>query len=438
MSEDESTRVKLMCSYGGRIVMSPHDSQLRYIGGDTRIFVVPRTISYADFRAKLSKICGGRSVLPKYKLPYEDFDALVSIFCDDDLEAMLEEYERLDARDSPSKLRLFLFPTIPAGHIPSAASSEQSFLDALNNNGIIHEEQLPDYLFASSTTPRPRPVPPFPAPAIAIDPISIAQNPIVPQNILQILPLEKMTGPSTSSPCGQVSPNPQEMKLGDLEEKPGKMNESKKAFQQSSIFQKNLGEQRIGVMRQELPINFSHQPHHQNFLAHHQQQSYFTEGNMVYLQQPVQYMIQQPVHVNHHMKIQRTGSDPIKQHHQNQQQQKVMRRQLSATDLDQMQQQQPQHIEFQVQQQPLIMRRQFSAAHLDQMDQQQQQQATVPAMRRQFSAAHLDQMKQQPRMIFPAINSQSPPCFYVSGAVASPIHQQIDPNLDQDSGNRDL
>ncbi|EFJ14902.1 hypothetical protein SELMODRAFT_73897, partial [Selaginella moellendorffii] len=100
-SEDENgaaTKVKLMCSYGGRIMMRPHDSQLRYIGGDTRILVVPRTISYADFCVKLAKICGGRSVLPKYKLPYEDFDALVSVIGDDDLEAMLEEYERLDAK----------------------------------------------------------------------------------------------------------------------------------------------------------------------------------------------------------------------------------------------------------------------------------------------------------------------------------------------------
>ncbi|XP_024532290.1 putative mediator of RNA polymerase II transcription subunit 12 [Selaginella moellendorffii] len=164
-SEDENgaaTKVKLMCSYGGRIMMRPHDSQLRYIGGDTRILVVPRTISYADFCVKLAKICGGRSVLPKYKLPYEDFDALVSVIGDDDLEAMLEEYERLDAKEAPSKLRLFLFPKIPstaaaiAGQIPTSSlrfdsRNEQSFLDVLNNT--IQQTEQPDQQQVVSDVP---------------------------------------------------------------------------------------------------------------------------------------------------------------------------------------------------------------------------------------------------------------------------------------------
>ncbi|KAM1043753.1 hypothetical protein PS2_034708 [Malus domestica] len=44
-SHDLNLRVRFMCSFGGKILPRPHDNQLRYVGGDTRIVVVHRTVS---------------------------------------------------------------------------------------------------------------------------------------------------------------------------------------------------------------------------------------------------------------------------------------------------------------------------------------------------------------------------------------------------------
>lgn len=39
-------RVKFLCSYGGKILLHPSDSQLKYVGGETRVVCVPRSISF--------------------------------------------------------------------------------------------------------------------------------------------------------------------------------------------------------------------------------------------------------------------------------------------------------------------------------------------------------------------------------------------------------
>ncbi|EFJ36445.1 hypothetical protein SELMODRAFT_29542, partial [Selaginella moellendorffii] len=66
-------RVKLMCSYGGKILPRPNDSQLRYMGGETRIVVVDRAITLRELLQKLRKLTG-KSMLLKYQLPGEDLD----------------------------------------------------------------------------------------------------------------------------------------------------------------------------------------------------------------------------------------------------------------------------------------------------------------------------------------------------------------------------
>ncbi|KAJ7557966.1 hypothetical protein O6H91_04G018900 [Diphasiastrum complanatum] len=162
MSEDqfslrsEDSKVKFMCSYGGRIMPRPHDCQLRYVGGETRILVVNRNISLADLMAKLTRLCG-KSVLLKYQLPDEDMDSLVSVLCEEDLENMMEEYDRLESRDASAKLRLFLFPSKTHSaavefHEYDSRNAEQRFVDAVN--GFARRQQslsvsqgLPDYLF---------------------------------------------------------------------------------------------------------------------------------------------------------------------------------------------------------------------------------------------------------------------------------------------------
>nr|GMD89218.1 PB1 domain-containing protein [Ipomoea batatas] len=103
-------KVKFMCSYGGKIHPRPHDNQLSYVGGDTKILSVDRNIRFSSFMSKLSTLYEA-DVCFKYQLPGEDLDALISVTNDEDLELMMLEYDRLQrASNKPARLRLFLFP----------------------------------------------------------------------------------------------------------------------------------------------------------------------------------------------------------------------------------------------------------------------------------------------------------------------------------------
>lgn len=154
-----------MCSYGGHIVPRPHDKSLCYVGGDTRIVVVDRHTTLSDLTHRLSKTLlrsssstsltgtvtsstvpstgtGTASFMLKYQLPSEDLDSLISVTTDEDLENMIEEYDRLNTSGDVSKssrLRLFLFPMKNESSVSSIGSllenstkSEDWFLNALN------------------------------------------------------------------------------------------------------------------------------------------------------------------------------------------------------------------------------------------------------------------------------------------------------------------
>lgn len=54
-------RVRFMCSFGGKILPRPHDNQLRYVGGDTRIVAVHRSTTFSVLISKLSKLSGKTS-----------------------------------------------------------------------------------------------------------------------------------------------------------------------------------------------------------------------------------------------------------------------------------------------------------------------------------------------------------------------------------------
>ena len=83
-----------MVSYGGRIQPRPHDNQLSYVNGDTKILSIERPFRYADFAARLAALAGTRGdICVKYQLPGEDLDALVSVTNDEDLEHL--EYDRI-------------------------------------------------------------------------------------------------------------------------------------------------------------------------------------------------------------------------------------------------------------------------------------------------------------------------------------------------------
>ncbi|KAL5198987.1 hypothetical protein ABZP36_002499 [Zizania latifolia] len=183
--------VRLMCSFGGRILPRPGDHQLRYVGGETRIVSVPRSASFDVLLAALAKVFpslfppGGPSPAIRYQLPQDDLDALISITSDDDVDNLIEEIDRFQglaaATIKPPRLRLFLFASSqdhssagPFGSVLSGAgdaSSDQWFVDALNApapapigrgrseaSSIISE--VPDYLFGlDNTSDEPSPGP---------------------------------------------------------------------------------------------------------------------------------------------------------------------------------------------------------------------------------------------------------------------------------------
>lgn len=106
-SDNSSTKVKFLCSFGGRILPRPSDGKLRYVGGDTRIIQVRKDISWQDLVQKMLTIYNQTNLI-KYQLPGEDLDALVSVSSDEDLQNMMEECTVLQDGGS-QKPRTFLF-----------------------------------------------------------------------------------------------------------------------------------------------------------------------------------------------------------------------------------------------------------------------------------------------------------------------------------------
>ncbi|KAF5448392.1 hypothetical protein F2P56_028934 [Juglans regia] len=152
-------KVKFMCSYGGKIHPRPHDNQLSYLGGETKILAVDRNVKFEPMISKLSALSGDPDVSFKYQLPGEDLDALISVTNDDDLDHMMHEYDRLyRASAKPARMRLFLFSTPSANQSASssfgsdgARSDRERFMEALNS-GPNDAPKAParndvDYLF---------------------------------------------------------------------------------------------------------------------------------------------------------------------------------------------------------------------------------------------------------------------------------------------------
>ncbi|WCJ30066.1 Protein kinase superfamily protein with octicosapeptide/Phox/Bem1p domain [Euphorbia peplus] len=147
-------KVKFLCSFGGKILPRPVDGMLRYVGGQTRIISVRRDISFSELMQKMTDTYGQPAVT-KYQLPDEDLDALVSVSCPDDLDNMMDEYEKLVERssDGSAKLRVFLFTASELdspGVVQSGDSQDNGlrYVDAVNgimdcfNNGIARKESM--------------------------------------------------------------------------------------------------------------------------------------------------------------------------------------------------------------------------------------------------------------------------------------------------------
>ncbi|KAG4958011.1 hypothetical protein JHK85_044391 [Glycine max] len=108
VSESTPMKMKVLCSFGGRILPRPGDGKLRYVGGETRIISIRRDIRFHELMLKTLSIYNETHVI-KYQLPGEDLDALVSVSSDEDLRNMMEECHDLQGGRGSNKLRIFLF-----------------------------------------------------------------------------------------------------------------------------------------------------------------------------------------------------------------------------------------------------------------------------------------------------------------------------------------
>ncbi|XP_074302727.1 RAF-like serine/threonine-protein kinase 20 [Silene latifolia] len=107
-SDGFSTKLKVLCSFGGKVLPRPSDGKLRYAGGETRIIRISKDISWQELKQKTSELLEGPYTI-KYQLPGEELDALVSVSSDEDLQNMMEECNVLGDGEGSKKLRLFLF-----------------------------------------------------------------------------------------------------------------------------------------------------------------------------------------------------------------------------------------------------------------------------------------------------------------------------------------
>ncbi|CAJ2644559.1 hypothetical protein L195_g025594 [Trifolium pratense] len=115
--------IKILYSYGGKILPRSTDGELRYVGGHTRVLSVDRSISFSELMEKLEELCGS-SVKLRFQLPNGDLEMLISITNDEDLANIIDEYERVSLRlTHPLKIRAILSQPKLLSSDPSSASS---------------------------------------------------------------------------------------------------------------------------------------------------------------------------------------------------------------------------------------------------------------------------------------------------------------------------
>lgn len=137
-----SVRFKILCSFGGRIMPRPSDGALKYIGGETRVLAVPRSIRFRDLKKKVEEMFKTDVAAIKYQLLSSDeLDVLVSVTCDEDLIHMLDEYDRFESKRSPSaspRFRIYVFA-------PQQASSAVSSVAAAVASSVSSSRHAPVY-----------------------------------------------------------------------------------------------------------------------------------------------------------------------------------------------------------------------------------------------------------------------------------------------------
>ncbi|CAA0164976.1 unnamed protein product [Arabidopsis thaliana] len=109
--------LKLLCSFGGRILQRPGDGKLRYIGGETRIISIRKHVGLNELMHKTYALCNHPHTI-KYQLPGEDLDALISVCSDEDLLHMIEEYQEAETKAGSQRIRVFLVPSTESSESP--------------------------------------------------------------------------------------------------------------------------------------------------------------------------------------------------------------------------------------------------------------------------------------------------------------------------------
>lgn len=89
--------------------MCPNDGKLKYIGGTNKIMTVDKSITYTELIVKMWDICEPSMNL-RCKLPMDDFYLLVKVTSDEDLNYVMEEYDRVG---KDMKIRAILDPLPP-------------------------------------------------------------------------------------------------------------------------------------------------------------------------------------------------------------------------------------------------------------------------------------------------------------------------------------
>lgn len=140
-SDSSLQKLKVLCSFGGKILPRPSDGKLRYVGGETRIIRISKDIRWRELWLKTTAIYDETHTI-KYQLPGEELDALVSVSSDEDLLNMMEECNVLNGREESRKFRMFLFSLedledAQFGLANSDGDTEMKYVVAVNSMDIV-------------------------------------------------------------------------------------------------------------------------------------------------------------------------------------------------------------------------------------------------------------------------------------------------------------
>ncbi|KAL6281048.1 hypothetical protein ACE6H2_017929 [Prunus campanulata] len=139
--------LKLLCSYGGKILPRHTDGNLRYVGGLTRVLAVDASISFAELMLKLAEFCG-YSVDLRCQLPDGDFETLISVKSDEELANIIEEYDRASS-SRPLKIRAILSPSKSLKQISPPMSMATSGGDSSPSKSLLSLTDSPPKRYVS-------------------------------------------------------------------------------------------------------------------------------------------------------------------------------------------------------------------------------------------------------------------------------------------------